>query len=88
MINLQENEFICLSCKSNNDLTNVIEFEQTHKTSFIPMQLRRTSGIGLIFTKDSIFYNYHVNHGKDHFWGNYEKMLEEFKQTLNNKNES
>lgn len=84
----QDNEYICLTCVVNESLETLIAFEPEHKSSFIPMQIRRTYKMGIIFTNNSLLYDQHVVNGKDHKWGKYEDMLEEKKKSLNIKDHS
>jgi hypothetical protein len=67
---IQENEFFCNTCQSNMKLDKVIEYEAQAPNSYIPMKLRRTKKIGFIFTKNSIFFQAHIEKFNHHDWGN------------------
>lgn len=72
MVNCQDNEYVCHTCVVNIDLTNVIAFEQTHVTSYLPIEIRRTIKVGTVFTKNSYLFEYHIKHGLKHDWGKYQ----------------
>ena len=82
MLDLQESEFCCKTCKTNMLLDKIIEFTNNNelKNNYIPIQLRVTTGVGLIFTKNSIIYNWHEKRGQHHEWGNYRQMQTEAQQ--------
>ena len=69
-INNQENEYFCSTCKVNEKLERFIEYEAVHKNTYVPPRIRTTHKVGIIFTKDSIMYEWHINHGNHHEWGN------------------
>lgn len=79
-INLQDGEFFCNTCQSNMKLDKVIEYEAQAPNSFIPMKLRRTKKIGFIFTKNSIFYQAHIEKFDHHDWGNVQALQDQIKQ--------
>ena len=70
-INNQDNEYVCRTCVLNLDLTKIIEYEQTHTDQFIPYKLRKTVKVGLVFTKGSYMFAYHILHGLKHDWRKY-----------------
>jgi hypothetical protein len=69
-INNQVNEYFCNTCKFNEKLERVINYEMSHKNTYIPPRIRTTKKVGLVFTKASIMYNWHIAHGSHHDWGN------------------
>ena len=68
--NNQEHEFGCTTCKQNFDIEAIDYFERTTKATFIPLKIRKTKKVGLIFTTNSIMYEWHIRHGKNHNWFN------------------
>lgn len=82
MINNQENEFVCYTCATNKEIEKVAQREEEtplNKSVWINIRSRRTmKGVGLCFTKNSIFYAYHMRDDIDHDWGNVAQMEEQF----------
>ena len=70
MVNNQLNEYYCDTCKVNEKLDRFIQYEAMHKNTYVPPRIRTTHKIGIIFTKDSIMWLWHTNHGSHHEWGN------------------
>jgi len=80
MRNNQEYEFVCRTCKVNEDLQTMIEHIEATGEWWIPANIRRSYGVGHIFTKDSIIYNFHfTDAGKDHDWGNVAEIEEKIR---------
>ncbi len=78
MVHNQEHEYVCFTCATNKDLEPVIQREletPQNKAVWIDIRKRRTfKGLGLCFTKNSIFYEYHLRDDVDHQWFNLAQM--------------
>ena len=86
MVNNQETEYVCYTCETNSNIEKVAQREEEtprDKPVWINIRSRKTKkGVGLCFTKNSIFFNYHLRDDIDHDWGNVaqmEKQLEDEK---------
>ena len=87
MTNNQEHEFGCTTCKHNFDIEAVDYFERTTKATFIPLKIRKTTKVGLIFTTNSIMYEWHIRHGKNHNWYNLAEVEATFEAVKNLQNQ-
>ena len=58
-------------------LDKVIEYEKQAPNSWIPKNIRRTKKIGFIFTKNSIFFNMHIDKFDHHDWGNVQALYDQ-----------
>lgn len=71
-MNNQLHEFGCNTCKHNFDIGAVDYFERTHNSTFIPLKIRKTTNVGIVFTnsKGDTMYNWHIKNGQEHDWYN------------------
>lgn len=55
------------------DISKAVEIEYqkpANKHLWIPMRARKTKNVGIIFTKNSLLMDFHIQHGTHHDWGN------------------
>ena len=85
MRNNQLYEFGCNTCKHNFDIGAVDFFERNHKSTYIPLKIRRTTNVGIVFTnsKGDTMYNWHIKNGAKHDWYNLSEAEEFFRANKN-----
>lgn len=83
MVNLQDKEYYCKTCVLNTHIEIFANYEKNNVQTFTPLRLRKTDKIGIIFTEDSILFQYHIGSGQKHEWGKYDEQAQEIARLKN-----